>query len=71
MSTKRFFRTQLSYVIMYPIFWLIFTLIFEALKLSTGNILVDVAIITAFTGCVDFLFVFYIHNSKRLRRTLK
>jgi len=60
MKDKKFLRIQLSYVLLYPVLFIIFTLLLSSLKWSTGNTLLDVAVLMALSGVSGYLIAYYI-----------
>jgi hypothetical protein len=60
MKRKTFLKMQLSYVLLYPILFIIFTLLLSSLKVSTGNTLLDVAVLMALSGVSGYLIAYYI-----------
>jgi hypothetical protein len=60
MKSKTFLKMQLSYVLLYPILFIIFTLLLSSLKVSTGNTLLDVAVLMALSGVSGYLIAYYI-----------
>ena len=59
MKRKAFLKMQLSYVLLYPILFIAFTLLLSSLKLSTGNTLLDVAVLMALSGVSGYLIAYY------------
>ena len=59
MKDKKFLRMQLSYVLLYPVLFIVFTLLLSSLRLSTGNTLLDVAVLMALSGVSGYLIVYY------------
>jgi len=59
MKRKAFLKMQLSYVLLYPILFIVFTLLLSSLKLSTGNTLLDVAVLMALSGVSGYLIAYY------------
>ena len=68
MKSKQFLKIQLSYVLIYPILFIVYSLLFNSFKLTTGNILLDVGILMALTGVSGYLLAFYLHTGYRIRR---
>jgi len=60
MKSKTFLKMQLSYVLLYPVLFIIFTLLLSSLKVSTGNTLLDVAALMALSGVSGYLIAYYI-----------
>jgi len=60
MKRKTFLKMQLSYVLLYPVLFIIFTLLLSSLKWSTGNTLLDVAALMALSGVSGYLIAYYI-----------
>jgi hypothetical protein len=65
---KQFLKIQLSYVLIYPILFIVYSLLFNSLKLTTGNILLDVGVLMALTGVSGYLLAFYLHIGYKVRR---
>jgi hypothetical protein len=59
MKDKKFLRMQLSYVLLYPVLFIVFTLLLSSLRLSTGNTLLDVAVLMALSGVSGYLIAYY------------
>ena len=59
MKRKAFLKMQLSYVLLYPILFIVYTLLLSSLKLSTGNTLLDVAVLMALSGVSGYLIAYY------------
>jgi hypothetical protein len=64
MKSKQFLKIQLSYVLIYPILFIVYSLLFNSLKLTTGNVLLDVGILTGLTGVSGYLLAFYLHQGR-------
>jgi hypothetical protein len=59
MKRKAFLKMQLSYVLLYPVLFIVFTLLLSSLRLSTGNTLLDVAVLMALSGVSGYLIAYY------------
>jgi hypothetical protein len=59
MKAKQFLKVQLAYVLVYPMFFIIYSLLFERLNITTGNTLLDVGVLMALTGVSGYLTSFY------------
>jgi len=59
MKRKAFLKMQLAYVLIYPILFIVYTLLLSSLKLSTGNTLLDVAVLMALSGVSGYLLAYY------------
>jgi len=62
MKRKTFLKMQLSYVLLYPVLFIIFTLLLSSLKWSTGNTLLDVAVLMALSGVAGYLIAYHMHE---------
>jgi hypothetical protein len=67
MKPKQFLKVQLTYVIVYPLFFIAYTIFFNKFNITTGNTLLDVGVLMALTGISGYLVSFYAHF-RRFRR---